>query len=63
VGNSPEENIRFLSETGSLTEAAANLFDILPEMDGLGLELIRAEEVPPQGLGAAVNDRLKRASA
>jgi L-threonylcarbamoyladenylate synthase len=61
--DSPEGSVRFLSETGSLTEAAANLFDTLHEMDRLGLEVIRAEEVPPGGLGAAVNDRLRRASA
>jgi L-threonylcarbamoyladenylate synthase len=55
--------VRFLSESGSLTEAAANLFDMLHELDGLGLDLIRAEEAPPTGLGEAVNDRLRRAEA
>jgi L-threonylcarbamoyladenylate synthase len=55
-------SVRFLSETGSVTEAAANLFDILHEMDGLGLRLIHAEEAPPGGLGAAINDRLQRAA-
>jgi L-threonylcarbamoyladenylate synthase len=53
--------MRVLSPTGDLLEAAANLFDMLHELDGLGLELIRAEQVPLSGLGVAINDRLKRA--
>ena len=52
---------RVLSETGNLTEAAANLFDMLHELDSLGLGLIRAEEAPLSGLGVAINDRLRRA--
>jgi L-threonylcarbamoyladenylate synthase len=56
-----EEGIRILSETGDTTEAAANLFEMLHQLDGLGLSLIRAEEAPSHGLGEAVNDRLRRA--
>jgi L-threonylcarbamoyladenylate synthase len=52
-----------LSKTGSLTEAAANLFDMLHELDSLGLCVIHAEEAPQEGLGAAINDRLQRAAA
>jgi len=52
---------RILSERGDLVEAAANFFDMLHELDKLGLEIIRAEEAPPYGLGAAINDRLRRA--
>jgi L-threonylcarbamoyladenylate synthase len=55
--------LRVLSEAGDLTEAAAGLFNILHEMDKLGAALIRAEEVPPKGLGPAINDRLRRAAA
>ena len=58
-----EEGIRILSETGNMTEAAANLFEMLHELDGLGLSLIRAEEAPSRGLGEAINDRLRRAGA
>jgi L-threonylcarbamoyladenylate synthase len=59
----PEETrIRTLSETGDMTEAAANLFDLLHGLDRLGLSRLRAEEVPETGLGAAVNDRLRRAA-
>ncbi|MDR0590021.1 MAG: threonylcarbamoyl-AMP synthase [Spirochaetaceae bacterium] len=55
--------IRALSETGNTTEAAANLFDILHELDRLGLSRLKAEEAPPLGLGPAINDRLRKAAA
>ncbi|MDR0512486.1 MAG: threonylcarbamoyl-AMP synthase [Treponema sp.] len=53
---------RILSASGNLNEAAANLFEMLHELDGLGLDIIRAEEAPLTGLGVAINDRLKRAT-
>jgi L-threonylcarbamoyladenylate synthase len=56
------ERARVLSETGNATEAAANLFDCLYELDSLGLGFIRAEEAPCCGLGEAINDRLRRAA-
>ena len=55
--------IKVLSKSGKLTEAAANLFDKLHELDSLGLKIIRAEEAPYSGLGEAINDRLRRAAA
>ncbi|MCL2472987.1 MAG: L-threonylcarbamoyladenylate synthase [Treponema sp.] len=54
---------RVLSATGDMTEAAANLFDMLHELDSLGLRIIRAEEAPSGGLGEAINDRLRRAGS
>ncbi|MGH7983881.1 MAG: L-threonylcarbamoyladenylate synthase [Candidatus Udaeobacter sp.] len=54
--------IRLLSEKQDLREAGANLFYYLRELDGLSLDLIVAERVPSRGLGAAVLDRLERAS-
>lgn len=62
MGNTEGVNTRVLSEKGDPREAAANLFDMLHELDSLGLSLIRAEEAPPGGLGEAINDRLKRGS-
>jgi L-threonylcarbamoyladenylate synthase len=56
------EKTRVLSESGTITEAAANLFDCLYELDSLGFEFIRAEEAPDYGLGKAINDRLRRAA-
>jgi len=55
--------IRVLSESPDPVEAAANLFDMLHELDNLGLRLIRAEEAPASGLGDAINDRLRRAES
>jgi L-threonylcarbamoyladenylate synthase len=54
--------IRRLSERRDLCEAAANLFRFLRELDVLDVDLIVAERAPDQGLGAAINDRLERAS-
>ena len=53
---------RRLSEREDLREAAANLFRYLRELDALNLDLILAERVPSQGLGAAIMDRLERAA-
>ena len=54
--------IRNLSERKDLRQAAANLFRYLRELDELDVDLIVAEPVPDQGLGAAIMDRLRRAS-
>ena len=39
-----------------------NLFRFLRELDACDLDLIVAERLPEDGLGAAINDRLSRAS-
>ncbi|MFW6059020.1 MAG: L-threonylcarbamoyladenylate synthase [Phycisphaeraceae bacterium] len=52
-----------LSPQGELTEAAANLFAALHRLDAAGVDLIVAELAPEQGLGRAINDRLRRAAA
>jgi L-threonylcarbamoyladenylate synthase len=52
-----------LSETGDLVEAAANLFAHLRRLDTSGAKWIVAVPIPDQGLGEAINDRLRRAAA
>ncbi|MBK8557833.1 MAG: threonylcarbamoyl-AMP synthase [Lewinellaceae bacterium] len=52
-----------LSERGQDTEAAQNLFAALRVMDQADVDLIVANWAPNQGLGMAINDRLKRAAA
>jgi L-threonylcarbamoyladenylate synthase len=54
--------IRHLSERQDFREAATNLFRYLRELDALNLDLIVAERVPSRGLGAAITERLERAS-
>jgi L-threonylcarbamoyladenylate synthase len=54
--------VRQLSERQNLGEASANLFRYLRELDALDVDLIVAERVPSQGLGAAILDRLERAA-
>lgn len=52
-----------LSPAGDLNEAAQKLFSALRELDKSSVEIIFTEEVPDFGLGRAINDRLRRASA
>ena len=52
-----------LSPSGNLKEAAVNLFKALRDADDSDAELVIAEPVPEEGLGKAINDRLRRAAA
>jgi L-threonylcarbamoyladenylate synthase len=52
-----------LSPSGDLVEAAAHLFAYLRELDGSGARRIAVMPVPEDGLGRAINDRLRRAAA
>ena len=52
-----------LSPGGELPEAARNLFAAMRRLDAGEAEVILAEVFPNQGLGAAINDRLRRAAA
>jgi L-threonylcarbamoyladenylate synthase len=47
---------------GKLIEAATRLYYALRELDKLGVDEIIAEPVAEQGIGAAIMDRLRRAS-
>ncbi|WP_409020983.1 L-threonylcarbamoyladenylate synthase [Brevundimonas vesicularis] len=51
-----------LSPTGDLREAAANLFRMLREADRTRPAGIAISPVPAEGLGEAINDRLRRAA-
>lgn len=52
-----------LSPSGDLTEAAANLFNHLHKLDEMNAQKIAVSPIPNHGLGAAINDRLRRAAA
>ena len=52
-----------LSPSGDLLEAAARLFDLLHQADASAKAAIAVAPIPDEGLGAAINDRLKRAAA
>lgn len=52
-----------LSPTGDLGEAAARLFALLHELDEQPVEAIAVMPIPENGLGIAINDRLRRAAA
>ena len=55
--------IRSLSPSGDLQEAAANLFATLAAFDRPEIDRIAVMPIPEDGLGEAINDRLRRAAA
>jgi L-threonylcarbamoyladenylate synthase len=59
----PDHQLKNLSETGDLYEAAANLFRMMRLLDQSEFDGIAVMSVPQQGLGIAINDRLRRAAA
>jgi L-threonylcarbamoyladenylate synthase len=52
-----------LSPRGDLVEAASRLFDLLHQADASAKPRIAVAPVPDEALGAAINDRLRRAAA
>jgi L-threonylcarbamoyladenylate synthase len=63
IGFGPVRGDTSLSLSGDLIEAAARLFALLHAADGSGRSGIAVAPVPETGLGAAINDRLRRAAA
>jgi len=65
IGFGPGPATLNLSPASDLAEAAANLFHMLREADRLAgpTGRISAAPIPDHGLGRAINDRLRRASA
>jgi L-threonylcarbamoyladenylate synthase len=54
--------VEILSSRGNLIEAAANFFQALHRLDQAQLDAIVAILFPDEGLGRALNDRLRRAA-
>ncbi len=52
----------WLSRSGDLAEAAANLFSMLRQLDRPPFTGIAVTPIPEHGLGHAINDRLRRAA-
>jgi L-threonylcarbamoyladenylate synthase len=52
-----------LSPSADLLEAAARLFDLLYRADASEKPRIAVARIPDEGIGAAINDRLRRAAA
>ena len=57
-----KNNYFALSKNGNMKEAAKNLFSILRLIKKKGYSSIAVGRIPNQGLGLAINDRLKKAS-
>ena len=58
----PGPRVWNLSPAGSLEEAAANLFTMLRAADRSDAAVIETTPIPDEGLGEAINDRLRRAA-
>ena len=52
-----------LSIKGNIEEAAVNLYSMLRELDEHMAQRIAVANIPNQGIGEAINDRLKRGAA
>ena len=63
IGFGPVAGQASLSASGDLVEAAAALFERLHEAEAASQPRIAVAPIPDQGLGAAINDRLRRAAA
>ena len=63
LGFGPVDASLNLSPSGDLTEAAANLFACLHQLDAMGATAIAVSPIPDHGMGRAINDRLRRAAA
>jgi len=57
-----QENMLNLSKTADLTEAAANLFRMMRQLDSPHYRGISVAPIPNKNIGLAINDRLNRAS-
>lgn len=57
------ENVFWLTESGDTNEAARNLFHLLRTLDTMAWKRVTVECAPEEGIGAALNDRLRRAAA
>lgn len=58
----PSDSPFNLSASGDLREAAANLFSMLRAADRTNPTVIAVAPIPHEGLGEAINDRLRRAA-
>lgn len=63
IGFGPVKGDASLSESGNMVEAAANLFGALHEAEDSDRPRIAIAPIPEEGLGLAINDRLRRAAA
>lgn len=63
--DAPDTAAANLSPTGDLVEAASQLFNVLHRLDDQAMrqgQSLAIMPIPEQGLGAAINDRLRRAA-
>ena len=57
-----KKNYFNLSQKGNLNEAANNLYKTMRKIKKLKYQSINVCSIPNEGIGCAINDRLKKAS-
>lgn len=62
-GMPSDKSLFWLSDTGSVAEAARNLYGMLRALDEQGFATLWLERAPDTPLGEGINDRLQRAAA
>jgi len=62
VAGIPAHQQRILSPKGDLAQAASRLFSALRSFKAPDIEVILAAQFAEEGLGCAINDRLRRAA-
>jgi len=62
IGFGPVQGDASLSPSGNLVESAARLFDLLHQADAADTDAMAVAPIPPEGLGLAIRDRLRRAA-
>ena len=60
--NNNHANTINLSSTGDLHKFAHRLYACLRDLDSMNIKKIAISPIPNQGIGRAINDRIKRAS-
>lgn len=58
-----QEHVYWLSENGELEIIARNFFDLIQKLDQMPYERLIIEAAPEEGIGIAINDRLRRAAS
>lgn len=57
------DHIYWLSEDGNLEVVAKNFFDLIQKLDQMHYTTLIIEAAPEEGIGIAINDRLRRAAS
>lgn len=58
-----QDHLYWLSEDGDIEVIARNFFSLIQKLDRMQYKRLNVEAVPMEGIGVAINDRLRRAAS